>query len=190
MKKLNRAIIILSRIVEVFMWVGCGLSLAITAAAAAGKPGLIRYFTDATPGTAMLTSGNFSLRALNDAGQPVMAAYVVFFLTLVIVFALMAMIARNVHLIFKTSEGRTRFSRGATPFQPDNVRMVREIGIFAIAIQVVEVVMSVVARIALGPDMVESGMALEGIFFGLVVLALSQYFAYGMQLQNDVDGLV
>ena len=102
----------------------------------------------------------------------------------------MGMCARNVHLIFKTSEGRTRFSKGATPFQPDNIRMVREIGIFMIAIPVVQFIMSIVARIALGPDMVESGIGMQKIFVGLVVLALSQYFAYGMQLQSDVDGLL
>ena len=68
--------------------------------------------------------------------------------------------------------------------------MVREIGIFMIAVQAVQLVMSVIARIALGPDMVETSMGMEGLFAGLVVLALSQYFAYGMQLQNDVDGLL
>ena len=37
MNKLNRAVIIISRIAEVFMWVGCGLSAVITALSAAGK---------------------------------------------------------------------------------------------------------------------------------------------------------
>ena len=31
---------------------------------------------------------------------------------------------------------------------------------------------------------------LTGVFMGLVVLCLAQYFAYGAQLQEDVDGLV
>ena len=93
-------------------------------------------------------------------------------------------------LSFKTAEGKTRFSKGETPFQPDNVRMVREIGIFLIAIPAVQFIMSIVARIALGPDMVESSLGMSTVFMGLVVLALSQYFAYGMKLQNDVDGLL
>ena len=190
MKKLNRAVIIISKIVEVFMWVGCGLSVIIAILAAVNKPGLIRYFTDATPGTDLLFSGDFALRALNAEGQPVLAAFVIFFITIALTLALMGMCARNVHLIFKTSEGRTRFSKGATPFQPDNIRMVREIGIFMIAIPVVQFIMSIVARIALGPDMVESSIGMQKIFVGLVVLALSQYFAYGMQLQSDVDGLL
>ena len=190
MKKINRAVIIISRIVEVFMWVGCGLSVIISLLAAFNKPGLIRYFTDATPGTELLFSGDFALRALNAEGQPVLAAFVIFFLTIAITLALMGMCARNIHLIFKTSEGQTRFSKGATPFQPDNIRMVREIGIFMIAIPVVQFIMSIVARVALGPDMVESSIGMQKVFVGLVVLALSQYFAYGMQLQSDVDGLL
>lgn len=190
MKKLNRAIIIISRIVEVFMWVGAALSVIITILSAAGKLDLIHFFTDATPGTEMLYSGDFALRAVNAQGQPVGAAFVLFFITIAITLALMAMCARNVHLIFKTSEGQTRFSKGETPFQPDNIRMVREIGIFLIAIPVVQFIMSIVARIALGPDMVESSLGMQTVFMGLVVLALSQYFAYGMKLQDDVDGLL
>jgi len=115
---------------------------------------------------------------------------VLFFITMALTLALMAMCARNVHLIFTTSAGKTRFSRRETPFQPDNIRMVREIGIFLIAIPVVQFIMSVIARIALGPDMVESSLGMQKLFVGLVVLALSQYFAYGTQLQGDVDGLL
>lgn len=190
MKKLNRAVIIISRIVEVFMWVGCGLSAIITGLCAAGRYDLMKFFTDARSTTPVLTSGSFCLLTQDASGQPAKAAFVIFFLTLVITCALMAMCARNVYLIFKTSEGQTRFSKGRTPFQPDNIRMVREIGIFMIAIQAAQLVMSVIARIALGPDMVETSLGMEGLFAGLVVLALSQYFAYGMQLQNDVDGLL
>lgn len=191
MKKLNHAIIIISKIVEVFMWVGCGLSAVITGLSAAGRFGSLKHFTDVSVANAqVLNSNNFSLVVRIQDGVPNRGSYVLFFLTMAIVFVLMAMIARNVHLIFKTSEGKTSFSQGVTPFQPDNVRMVREIGIFTIAIEVVQFIMSIVARIALGPDMVESSLGMQGVFIGLVMLALSQYFAYGMKLQNDVDGLL
>ena len=178
MKKLNRFIIIVAKIAEVFMWVGAAMSLIITVLSAIGKMDLIRFFTDST------------LHALDASGNVVNGAFLLFFLTLALVLALMAMCARNVHLIFKTSAGETAFSRGATPFQPDNIRMVREIGIFMIAIPVVQLVMSIIAQIALGTDMVESSLNMFNVFIGLVVLALSQYFAYGMKLENDVDGLV
>ena len=100
------------------------------------------------------------------------------------------MIFRNVYLIFKTAEGETKFSQGKTPFQKDNIRMVREIGIFCIAIPVVELIVSVIARIVLPVGVVETSVEMTGVFMGLVVLCLSQFFAYGMELQEDVDGLV
>ena len=190
MKKLNRAVIIISRIVEVFMWVGCGLSVVIIALSLAGRFDLLKFFTDAGQDGAYLTSGSFSLLGRSAAGEPIREAYVLFFLTMVFTLALMGMCARNVHLIFKTSEGKTWFSKGETPFQPDNIRMVREIGIFLIAIPVLQFIMSVVARIVLGPDAVESSLNMFEVFTGLVVLALSQYFAYGMKLEQDVDGLL
>ena len=190
MKKLDRAIIIISRIVEVFLWVGCGLSIIITILFATGKLNLVRYFTSATPETPILTSYGFTLNTLDAAGKPMIGAFVLFFITLVITFALMALCARNVYLIFKTSQGLTAFSKGKTPFQEDNIRMVREIGVFLIAIPAVQLVMSFIATLALGLDAVESSVNLAGVFVGLVVLALSRYFAYGAQLQDDVDGLV
>ena len=188
--KLNRAIIIISKIVEVFMWVGCAGSAILAGLTAAGRFDLMRYFTDARPDAATLTGNGFSIVARNAQGEPSRAAFAIFFLALLFTFALMGMCARNVHLIFKTAEGKTRFSKGETPFQPDIVRMVREIGIFLIAIPAVQLIVSVVARIALGPNSVESGVNMVGVFMGLVVLALSRYFAYGTKLQSEVDGLV
>ena len=68
--------------------------------------------------------------------------------------------------------------------------MIREIGIFSIAIPIVELIMTIIARIALGGAGVESSLNLNGILIGIVVLCLSQFFAYGTQLQEDNDGLV
>lgn len=56
----------------------------------------------------------------------------------IIVCGLMAMVFRTIYLILKTTAGKTKFSNGTTPLQPDNIRMFREIGIFAIAIPIVE----------------------------------------------------
>ena len=104
----------------------------------------------------------------------------------------MAMICRNIYLIFKTANGETKFSQGKTPFQPDIVRMIREIGIFSIAIPIVEIIMSIVGSLVLGPLGAEFDFSvnLVSVFFGLVVLCLSQFFAYGVQLQKETDGLV
>ena len=84
--------------------------------------------------------------------------------------------------------GKTKFSVGETPFQKANVRMIREIGIFCIAIPAIEFIMTIIAHIAFGN--VECSFSYSGILFGLVVLCLSRFFSYGMELQKDTEGLV
>ena len=77
-----------------------------------------------------------------------------------------------------------------TPFQPAIIRMVREIGIFCIAIPIVELIMSIIGTAIIGSEVAEISVTFGSIFVGLVVLCLSQFFAYGAQLQRDTDGLV
>ncbi len=103
---------------------------------------------------------------------------------------LMAMVFRNVSLIFKTTRGKTWFSQGETPFQKDNVRMVREIGIFCISVPVVAEAFNILAAACFGADVTDGAVSINGIILGVLVLCLSQYFAYGMQLQRETDGLV
>lgn len=190
MNKLNKATIIISRIMEVFCWVGSALSAAIIAVMAAGKIEWMRFLTDATNKSAELTTGGYTMRLGEGVTEYSNGAMILFFITVLITLILSAMIARNVCLIFKTTEGMTSFSNGKTPFQKDNIRMVREIGIFLIAIPVVELIMSVLTKVICGYEMVETSVNLFSVWVGLVALALSGFFAYGMQLQEEVDGLV
>ena len=75
-------------------------------------------------------------------------------------------------------------------FRSDIVRMIRNVGILSIVIPVVEIIMTIVARVILGDAGIESSLNINGILIGIVVLCLSQFFAYGTQLQEDNDGLV
>ena len=99
-----------------------------------------------------------------------------------IIFVLMALVFRNVYLVFKKSEN-------ATPFQKENVCRLRKIGIFSIAVPIVGFIMSIIVRLVAG-DVVEVSVGQSGIFMGIVVLCLTQYFSYGAALEEDVDGLV
>lgn len=190
MKRLNKAITIFAKIFEVFCWVGCAITAVMTAVTAFGNRGLLRYLSDINGTETELAFEGFALKVVGQTGALRPAAYIILFVTMVIVLGIMAMVFRNVYLILKSSENQTKFSKGNTPFQPDNIRMVREIGIFLISVPVVEITMAAIARIVLGIDAVETSVGVSGIFAGFVVLALSQYFVYGMELQNDVDGLV
>ena len=101
---------------------------------------------------------------------------------------LLTMVFRNINLIVLTAKGETWFSKGATPFQEDTVRMVREIGIFLIFLYVAEIVASAVA-FAINQD-VETSTSMIPLFIGIIVICLSKMFEYGQKLQEEQDGLI
>ena len=176
---------IITKIVEVFQWVGAGLMLAATVCALV-KPDWIGYFIgfDACESCgAKLSVYGFEIQAAVTNGQVDMTALFLFGIGATLILGLMAMIFRNLHLIIKKSEG-------TTPFQHDNVRMFREIGIFSIAVPVVGFVMSVIARIVIGVENAEIYNGFEGFVIGIVVLCITQFFAQGIELEKDVDGLL
>lgn len=189
MKNFNKFIAniakIVTKIVEVFQWVGTALMLAATVCALI-NPEWIKYFVGYEAKEccgANLSVYGFELQAAVTDGQIDMTAFFLFGIGATLILALMAMIFRNLHLIIKKSDG-------TTPFQPDNVRMLREIGIFSIAVPVVGFVMGVVARIVIGAEIAEISNSFEGFVIGIVVLCITQFFAQGIELEKDVDGLV
>lgn len=185
--KLNKAAEIIAKIAEVFHWVGAAISAAGLIAYLFNEK-LIKYFMNL--GSGELSFAGYSIGVFDKSGNIVKGVFIPTLILLVIALGLTAMIFRNIYLIFKTAEGKTRFSKGATPFQQDNVRMLREIGIFAIAIPVTEYIFDIVIKIIAANDTVESSLSVTGFVFGIALLCLSQFFAYGVQLQNDNDGLL
>ena len=176
---------IVTKIVEVFQWVGAGLILAATVCALV-NPDWVGYFIgyDAKECCgADLSVYGFEIHAAVTDGQIDMTALCLFGIGATLILALIAMIFRNLHLIIKKSEGRT-------PFQPDNVRMFREIGIFSIAVPVIGLIMSIIARIVIGVEVAEISNSFEGFVIGIVVLCMTQFFAHGIELEKDVDGLL
>ena len=185
MKGLNKLGKVLTKILEVFQWVGAALMLAATVCSVAA-PDLVKYFVsfDAKECCgANLTVYGFEVNAPVVNGVVDLSSFVIFGIGAVIILVAMAMIFRNLHLIFKKSENDT-------PFQKDNVRLVREIGIFTIAIPVIGFIVSVIARLVTGVETAEISIDMSGILMGIIVLCLSQFFAHGVALENDVDGLL
>lgn len=68
--------------------------------------------------------------------------------------------------------------------------MVREIGIFSIWIPVMEFIISLLAKLVIGADLVETSVQIYGIVMGIAVLFLSQIFTYGENLEKEVEGLI
>ena len=184
MKGLNKAATIITKILEVFHWVGTAL-MAVATICSVAAPQLLKYLVSIDAKEccgAELSIYGFEVHAPVVNGSVDMTIFLLFGIGATIILALMALVFRNVYLVFKKSEN-------ATPFQKENVCCLRKIGIFSIAVPVVGFVMSIIVRLVAG-DVVEVSVGQSGIFMGIVVLCLTQYFSYGAALEEDVDGLV
>lgn len=181
---LGRAVKIISKIVEISSWIGCGITAALIATLAFSRDlGLMKYFTDVTQDNVNATVAGFSIGLSNADGTPIFGAFMILFVTVLFVLILIALAFRNVNKVFKSAED-------STPFLMENVTRIKKIGYYIIAIPVVDVIMSLIAKIVIGINVVETSVDFSYIFAGIVVLAISQIFAYGVKLEADVDGLV
>ena len=149
MKGLNKLGKVITKILEVFHWVGAALMLAATicSIAAPNWVGYLVGFDAKDCCGANLEVYGFEENAPVIDGNVDMTSFLLFGIGAIIILAVMAMVFRNLHLIFKKSEN-------ATPFQKDNIRMMREIGIFAIAVPVIGLIMSVIIRLVTGVETV------------------------------------
>lgn len=191
MKGLNKTVLIIAKVLEVLHWLGASLMAFFIGIIIFAKDWIRNILTSgvAENGNMVKTYG-FELTAVNPDGTVNMTVITIFAIGAFIILGLMAMIFRNVFLIIKTAEGKTKFSEGKTPFQKSIVRMMREIGFFFIFIPAVSLIFSIIAQVIVGIEIVEFSVSLESLTIGLFALCLSQFFNQGKQLQEDVDGLV
>ena len=184
MKGITKLAKVFTKIFEVGHWVAVALTAAV-GVLSVGAPKWLGYVMD-TEGLKTqkeISVYGFEVTAANGAGEIDYITLLLFSVGAVIIFARMAMVFRNLHLMIKKSEVNT-------PFQADNIRMLKEIGIFSIAVPAVGLIMSTIIRLAVGVDAAEISVNLEGFVMGLVVLCLTQFFIHGAELEKDVDGLL
>lgn len=185
MKGVNRFGIVITKVLEVFHWVGVALMVAATVCSVAA-PNWVKYFVgfDAKDCCgANLEVYGFEVNAPVVNGSADMTCFMLFGIGAVIILSVMAMVFRNLYLIFKKAQN-------TTPFQTDNIRIMREIGIFAIAVPVIGFIMSIIVRLVTGVETAEISIDTAGIFMGIIVLCLTQFFVHGAELEKDVDGLL
>lgn len=196
MNNLNRAVIIISKILEVLCWISVAVMGIFTIILLTGHSDIFNMIADVSNTDASLdmSTMGFSLAIADnivaDSIQNIDRVYAIFFMTGMIAIGFIAMVFRNIYLIFKTSFADSNSGETSTRFTDSNIRTVREIGIFCISIPVIEIIMSILAIIIIGIDNVELSVDMTLIVMGLVVLCLSQLFAEGARLQKDVDGLL
>lgn len=189
MENLTKFATVLTKLIEVAYWIGA-VAMVVAVVLVAIDPYVPgQLVRGVEPGEELGTHG-FSIVIAGPDGVLIRPAMVIFLLTAAVVLSLMARVFRDVHLVLRTTQGLTKFSQGKTPFQKDNVRMLREMGFFLLAVRVVELVAEVAAVLALGPEQVESSVGLNSFAVGILMLCLSQAFAQGVQMQRDVDGMV
>ena len=190
MKGLSKATMIIAKILEIIFWIMAAAMLVLLTWSLFASPETIAAAADD-----IAMDSDLAVRGITviDAagGLPLtrggLAAFSVFGALLT---GLIGMVLRNVYLIIKTSRGETKLSRGATPFQPENVRMLRQIGVFTIAIPILELFFSILVQLIFGAEYVEAHLDLSHVFLGILVLWLTQVFAYGAELQAESDGLI
>lgn len=93
-------------------------------------------------------------------------------------------------LIFRLANRIIRQSRQDSPFCPENLARLRRLGLLTIAIPVTKVIVSVIVTLADGANAATISLHLDQFSLGLAVLCLTQYFARGAALEQDMDGLV
>lgn len=184
MKGINKIAMIVTKILEIAHWVAVGFMAAVLICSAAA-PGWLGVFLemDVSENGWELSTYGFEVAAANSAGEVNMTTVLLFSIGALIILSLIAMVFRNLYLIIKKSNG-------TTPFQKDNIRMLREIGIFSISIPVVGLIMSIIIRLIVGVEAAETSVNLSGFIMGIIVLCLTQYFTHGADIEKDVDGLV
>ena len=184
MKKLNKVVKIIAKVLEIGHWVCAGIMVVMAICAGSVSERISSFYSMNGLGhEADASVYGFEVGLVNSAGEINAKTFMLFAIGAVIIYALVAMIFRNIYLIIKKSESET-------PFSKDNIRMLREIGIFSIAIPVIGLIMTTIIRLVVGVDLVEASVNLGGIIMGIIILCLTQFFAYGAALEKDVDGLL
>lgn len=200
MKGLNKFSMVASKVAEVILWVGLALiilGLICSCVAVGWYNGRVRSGNitldmieqavrehadaDTLPEGSLQDLVN-NVEFFNADGTIQMHKIILTLISAVISCASFAMIFRNIYLILKTADGKTWFSKGDTPFQADITRMIREIGIFLIGLNVINLILSLFGS--------EIGLDILHVFIGLLMICLSGMFRYGEELQQEADTLV
>lgn len=187
METLNKIAMVTAKIIEVIHWIGAILAILGLLIFSINPGWVIEFFINNN--ILELTANSFSIAVFNN-GEINLMAVKVFCVTAVILYTLMAMIARNIYLTLRTAANKTWFAKGKTPFQNDIVRMIREIGIFYIMMTLVGLIASIIGRMLIGYDAAEISVGVGNAITGVIILCLSQIFVQGVALQEEVDGMI
>ena len=183
-RKLNSAVRVLSKIIELCCWAAGGTMAVMIGLVLAGRTDVLPKLGTDFSGAGVVIGG-FGTNVVSVSGVPERADYLLCFLTVLVLCVIMALVFRKLWTLFGIIAGKTKLE--ATPFQPACVRLLRTVGYLLIAVSAAEAVMGL---FTLEMGTVHVTVDPTTLFLGLVVLALAQFFTYGTELQSDADGLI
>lgn len=176
--KLRNITAVLAKIMEIISWVGVGCAGIGVVAILFLRDQLIDVYFKENSNVTVNASG-FDLTKINEGNF--IPAMVGLLITAIVVAVLTAVMFRSINLIFTKTNTES-------PFSESNVVLVKRVGYIAIAMPICKLVANLVLGL-ISKD-VSMNIELSEILFGLVILCLSQYFAYGASLEKDVNGLL
>ena len=177
---------VLARILEAVMWVAAAATALSFLMGVAAPDAVAEMFG---PGVAdrkltmtMVPGALGRMDITGPDGELVMGSYMLYTAAGTVELALTALVFRRIWQIIK-------LSWASTPFQRPVVDKVKQIGWLFIASPLVTMAVGLVNFLIRWPN-ISVKVDVSDIITGVIVLALSQVFAYGVKLEDDVEGLL
>lgn len=172
----------LSKISEIFLFLMAGVCALCAVVSYIGiSEAAVSTITELVSEGALSLDG-FSIDPFMDFGELKMMAVFACGSGFVVCM-LGGMIFRNIVRVFRNTE-LTR-----TPFTKENVKLIRNIGRFAIATPFVSVVANILIGIFAHRSVTVS-IDITTLLMGLIILCLSRFFEYGVSLEDEVEGMI
>lgn len=184
MKGIDKVAKVVTKVIEIVHYVAAGI-LAATTICSLAAPQYLHHFVEFEPTGDQIVLSAYSFEVITPSlnGLPDLTVFSLYGFGAVVIFILIALIFHNLYSVIEKSEG-------TTPFQMDNVRKLKWVGIFSIIIPVVGFVMGSVIKLVVGVDAVEVSGGMDGLIMGIIVLCLTQFFAHGVELEDEMEGPV
>ena len=189
MKKLGKAGYVFVRVFEMLHWLAAAFCLVMCIAMLAAPDWWMGLYGVASePAGEVLSTKMVSWNYSGGFGMATVSGG--FDLGMEIVMGVASMVTAILSaLVFRKIGQVIRMSRETTPFQKPVVDRVRQVGWLFIVIPVMTVVTTLMADIFFWPQY-SFQVDVSNIVTGVIILGLTQIFAYGVKLEDDMEGLL
>lgn len=172
--KLRNLTAILSKIIEIFAWLVAALCVIALILVLTG------FSLNSLENSTSLSLSIIGVGA-DFVATDTMPIAVTLLIVSIITCTLVAIMFRNINLIFKKRNTDS-------PFDESNINRIKLIGFIALATPVVRIFGNII--LGFFTDIYHVDIQLGEFIMGLIILCLAQYFAYGASLEKDIDGLL